>query len=64
MSTAVEPIRIGLFPEESDRIERWLKSPEGQKAIAVALQGIRDTIVEMRKAGEIPRHLLHEPMEH
>lgn len=63
MPITEEPMRTGLDPEERKRIEGWLKSPEGQVAIATALRDIRDTIIEMRKAREIPLHLLHEPMD-
>lgn len=63
MPTIVEPIRTGLAPEERERLDKWLNSPEGQAAIAAALRDMRDIIIEMRKAREIPFYLLHEPMD-
>ncbi len=63
MPTTEEPIRAGIAPEERERLEKWLKSPEGQKEIADTCRGIGRVIAELRKAREVPLHLLHEPMD-
>jgi hypothetical protein len=63
MDTTVEPFNIGLSPEKEKQFEVWLSSPEGQRTITEMLTDIQKIIAEMRKAHEVPSHLLHVPMD-
>ena len=63
MESIAEPIRAGLTPEERAELERWLDSPEGRRTIFETLLDIERIIIEMKKAREIPHHLLHLPMD-
>lgn len=64
MPTTTEPIRAGgLSPEEREKLDQWLKSPEGIREIADTCRSMGKIIAEMRNAREIPPHLLHVPMD-
>lgn len=64
MSMTTEPIRAGgLSPEEREKLDQWLKSPEGSQEIADTCRSIERIIAEIRKERGIPLHLLHTPMD-
>lgn len=63
MPIATEPMRAGLTPEQHTTLEKWLASPEGQRVLSETCRDIEKTIATLRKAREIPFHLLHIPMD-
>lgn len=63
MPTTTEPMRAGFSPEEREKFDQWLKSPEGRQEIADTCRGIERIIAEIRKARGIQPHLLHTPMD-